>query len=201
MLVQPSSLLRLIYPRGIFRVDPSDHSVFLTFDDGPIPEVTPWLLELLDKYGVKATFFVVGDNVRKYPYLLEEIIRRGHRVGNHSFNHIHGLKVSLGDYMENVTKCDVFFKSRLFRPPHGIMRRSVYRHLQSEYEIVFFDVLTRDYDSSLSGNQVLNNVKRYTRDGSIIVFHDSLRSQNNIEYALPKAIEWLLAEGYQFKVL
>lgn len=198
---RPSSLLRLIYPRGVFRMDPSDHSVYLTFDDGPVPEVTPWVLELLDRYGVKATFFLVGDNVRKYPGLLEELVGRGHGVGNHSFNHVHGNSIGDAEYIDNIRKCDTYFRTSLFRPPHAIMRRSVYHSILPDYKIVFFDVLTRDYSSNLSGQDVLDNVIRYTRDGSIIVFHDSIRSKKNLEYALPKAIEWLSAEGYQFKVL
>lgn len=198
---RPSSLLRLIYPQGIFRIDPSDHSVYLTFDDGPIPEVTPWILELLDKYKVKATFFLVGDNVRKYPDLLEKLVCNGHSIGNHSFNHVHGVRIGVTEYMDNVRQCDSYFKTCLFRPPHAIMRKAVYRRMLSDYKMVFFDVLPRDYSSDISGQDVLDNVMRYTRNGSIIVFHDSLRSRKNLEYALPKAIEWLSAEGYQFKVL
>ncbi len=182
-------------------MDPSDHSVYLTFDDGPIPEVTPWLLDLLDRYNVKATFFVVGDNVRKYPHLLKEMVGRGHSIGNHSFNHIHSLRLGCPEYIDNVAECDSYFRSKLFRPPHGIMRRSVYHRLLSDYKVVFFDVLAYDYKSDMSGQQVLDIVMRYTRNGSIIAFHDSVRSRKNLEDALPQAIEWLSNKGYQFGVL
>lgn len=201
IIEQPSGFLKLIYPNGIFRKNPEDHSVYLTFDDGPIPQVTPWLLETLDKFGIKATFFIVGDNARKYPELLQEIIKRGHRLGNHTFNHVRSMRMRTPDYIDNVTKCDRYFKTRLFRPPHGIMKKWAYRYMLESYDIVFYDVITRDYNQKLGGIKVFDNVRKYTRNGSIIVFHDSLKSEQNLKYALPKAIEWLMAEGYQFKTL
>ncbi len=198
---QPTFFLKAIYPKGIFRMDPSDRSVYLTFDDGPIPEVTPWVLDILDKYGVKATFFVVGDNVSKYPDIFKMVTDRGHAIGNHTFNHVHGMQMRTPDYINNVKKCDSFFKTALFRPPHGIMRKWMYRYMISDYRIVFYDVVTRDYSCKQDGPDVFENVRKYTRNGSIIVFHDSLRSRKNLEYALPRAIEWLQAEGYGFKLL
>ncbi len=201
IIEQPSGFLKLIYPNGIFRKNPEDHSVYLTFDDGPIPQVTPWLLETLDKYGIKATFFIVGDNARKYPELLQDIISRGHRIGNHTFNHVRGMRMRTPDYIDNVKKCDRYFKTKLFRPPHGIMKKWEYRYMLESYDIVFYDVITRDYNEKLGGIKVFDNVRKYTRNGSIIVFHDSIKSEKNLKYALPKAIEWLMAEGYQFKTL
>ena len=118
LLEQPSTILSKIYPRGIFRKDPEDRSVYLTFDDGPIPEVTPWLLDVLDRYGIKATFFVVGDNVRKYPEIFQMIVDKGHKIGNHTFNHVRSMRMRNPDYIDNVKKCESYFKSRLFRPPH-----------------------------------------------------------------------------------
>ncbi len=201
IIEQPTFLLRHIYPKGVFRMDPSDHSVYLTFDDGPIPEVTPWLLDVLDRYQVKATFFVVGDNVRKYPEIFQMILDHGHIVGNHTFNHVRGMQMRTPDYIDNVEKCQHLFKSNLFRPPHGVLRRSMYHCLETDYKIIFYDVVTRDYSKRQTGPQVLENVKRYARNGSVIVFHDSLRSKENLQYALPKAIEWLREKGYQFKTL
>ena len=110
-------------------------------------------ISLFDKYGIKATFFVVGDNVKKYPHLLKDIIERGHRIGNHTFNHVRGIQMRPHDYVENIKKCDRYFTTNLFRPPHGIMRRWVYRNMRPEYEIVFYDVVTRDYSSKLNGNR------------------------------------------------
>ncbi|MBR4303365.1 MAG: polysaccharide deacetylase family protein [Bacteroidaceae bacterium] len=201
LIEQPTFILDKIYPKALFRKNPEEHSVYLTFDDGPIPEVTPWVLDTLDKYGIKATFFVVGDNVKKYPHLLKDIIERGHRIGNHTFNHVRGIQMRPHDYVENIKKCDRYFTTNLFRPPHGIMRRWVYRNMRPEYEIVFYDVVTRDYSSKLNGNRVFRNVKKYTRNGSIIVFHDSLRSVTRLKFALPKSIEWLTEQGYSFKTL
>ena len=199
LLEQPTSILSKIYPKGIFRKNPEEHAVYLTFDDGPIPEVTPWLLDTLDQYGVKATFFVVGDNVRKYPELFKMIVERGHHIGNHTFNHVRGMRMRNHDYIDNVKKCDTFFTTRLFRPPHGVLRRWPYRYMEGNYDIVFYDVITRDYNSKLKPEVVLDIVKKYTRNGSIIVFHDSLRSQKNLQWALPRAIEWPKGEGYEFK--
>ena len=201
LLEQPTSILSKIYPKGIFRKNPEEHAVYLTFDDGPIPEVTPWLLDTLDQYGVKATFFVVGDNVRKYPELFKMMVEREHHIGNHTFNHVRGMRMRNHDYIDNVKKCDTFFTTRLFRPPHGVLRRWTYRYMEGNYDIVFYDVITRDYNSKLKPEVVLDIVKKYTRNGSIIVFHDSLRSQKNLQWALPRAIEWLKGEGYEFKQL
>ncbi|MBO7260806.1 MAG: polysaccharide deacetylase family protein [Bacteroidaceae bacterium] len=201
LIEQPTFILNKIYPKALFRKNPEERTVYLTFDDGPIPEVTPWVLDILDKYDVKATFFVVGDNVKKYPEQLQEVIARGHRIGNHTFNHVRGMAMRPHDYVENIKKCDRYFTSNLFRPPHGIMRRCVYRNMQPKYKIVFYDVVTRDYSYNLTGNDVLQNVKKYTRNGSIIVFHDSLRSEPRLKYALPKSIEWLKEQGYSFGLL
>lgn len=201
LLEQPTFLLSKIYPKGVFRKNPEDHSVYLTFDDGPIPQVTPWLLDLLDSYGIKATFFVVGDNVRKYPDLFRMVVERGHHIGNHTFNHVRSMRMRNADFIDNVKKCDTFFETKLFRPPHGIMRRWSYRYMMEEYDIVFYDVVTRDYNEKLQGEKVLDIVRKHTRNGSIIVFHDSLRSEKNLRYALPKAIEWLKQQGYEFKQL
>ena len=201
ILEQPTSILSKIYPNGIFRKDPEDHSVYLTFDDGPIPEVTPWVLDVLDRYDIKATFFMVGDNVRKHPETYRMVVERGHHIGNHTFNHVRGMRMRNHDYIDNVHKCDSYFATRLFRPPHGVLRRWTYRYMKGDYDIIFYDVITRDYNEKLNPEKVLEIVKKYTRNGSIIVFHDSLRSEKNLRYALPKAIEWLKEQGYQFKQL
>ena len=200
-LLQPTAILSKIYPNGIFRKDPEDHSVYLTFDDGPIPEVTPWVLDLLDQYGIKATFFMVGDNVRKHPETYRMVVERGHHIGNHTFNHVRGMRMRNHDYIDNVHKCDSYFATRLFRPPHGVLRRWTYRYMKGDYDIIFYDVITRDYNEKLNPEKVLEIVKKYTRNGSIIVFHDSLRSEKNLRWALPKAIEWLQQQGYEFKQL
>ena len=199
LIEQPPKLLRWLYPRALWRMDKNVKAVYLTFDDGPIPEITPWVLDLLDKYNIKATFFLVGDNVRKHPEEFKMIIERGHRVGNHTFNHISGLKYLSYNYLENTNKADELINSTLFRPPHGWMRWGQYMVLSHRYTVVMWDLVTRDYSKRLNGRQVLRNVKKYVRNGSIITFHDSIKSEKNLKYALPRAIEWLLEQGYEFK--
>ena len=199
LIEQPPKLLRWLYPRALWRMDKNLKAVYLTFDDGPIPNITPWVLDLLDKYNIKATFFLVGDNVRKHPEEFKMIVERGHRVGNHTFNHISGLKYLSYNYLENTNKADELINSTLFRPPHGWMRWGQYMVLSHRYTVVMWDLVTRDYSKRLNGRQVLRNVKKYVRNGSIITFHDSIKSEKNMKYALPRAIEWLLEQGYEFK--
>ncbi|MBE6275002.1 MAG: polysaccharide deacetylase family protein [Bacteroides sp.] len=200
LIEQPPLLLRWLYPRALWRMDKNVKAVYLTFDDGPIPEVTPWVLDVLDHYGIKATFFLVGDNVRKHPKEFQMILERGHRVGNHTFNHIGGFKHLSYNYLANTNEADALIQSNLFRPPHGWMRWGQYMVLRKHYQIVMWDLVTRDYSKRLNAPQVLQKVKKYVRNGSIITFHDSLKSEKNLKYALPKAIEWLLEQGYEFKV-
>lgn len=199
LIEQPPKLLRWLYPRALWRMDKNVKAVYLTFDDGPIPNITPWVLDLLDKYNIKATFFLVGDNVRKHPEEFKMIVERGHRVGNHTFNHISGLKYLSYNYLENTNKADELIKSKLFRPPHGWMRWGQYMVLSHRYTVVMWDLVTRDYSKRLNGPQVLKIVKKYVRNGSIITFHDSIKSEKNMKYALPRTIEWLLEQGYEFK--
>ncbi|WP_329904239.1 polysaccharide deacetylase family protein [Porphyromonas pogonae] len=173
-------------------------SAYLTFDDGPIPEVTPWVLDTLDELDVKATFFCVADNVRRYPDLFEEIKRRGHQVGNHTYHHIKGLEHSTRSYIEDVEEAHELIQSRYFRPPHGHLRFPQVRELGQRYEIIMWDVVTRDYNAKLSPDQVFNNVVTYARNGSIIVFHDSLKAEKNMRIAMPRAVQWLKSQGYRF---
>ncbi|MCL1944060.1 MAG: polysaccharide deacetylase family protein [Candidatus Azobacteroides sp.] len=199
---QPPFLYRALFPGAVWRISSRDEKqVFLTFDDGPIPEITPWVLDVLDQYEVKASFFCVGENVSKYPDIFRNIVNRNHSVGNHTFNHLQGWKTWTKTYVQNVNKADQLIGSALFRPPHGHIRFLQSAVLMHKYNFIMWDVVTRDYSRFLSGEQVLNNVKKYTRNGSIIVFHDSLKAQKNLRYALPLAIEHLLKEGYVFKKL
>lgn len=216
LIEQPPIWFRKLYPQAIWRVNPEEKAVYLTFDDGPIPVVTPWVLDLLDQYGAKATFFMVGDNIRKYPNEFRMVVKRGHRIGNHTFNHLRGFEISTQAYMRNTLMAQEYMKEvcqeeslqhalypLLFRPPHGHMGWSQYRALRNHYKIIMWDLVTRDYSKKLNGSQVFSNVKRYVRNGSIITFHDSLKSWNNgnLQYALPRAIEFLQVQGYTFKLL
>ena len=200
---QPPEFVRKLYPGAIWRMDPNDKAVYLTFDDGPIPEVTPWVLDLLDRYAIKATFFMVGDNIRKHPEVFRRVVERGHRIGNHTFNHIQGIKFSPAKYMANAEQANIMMETNLFRPPHGHMFWGQYLKLRQRYKIIMWDLVTRDYSKKLRGPQVLANVMRYARNGSIITFHDSLKSwsNGNLQYALPRAIDFLVEEGCAFKLL
>lgn len=212
---QPARFLRWIYPHAIWRMDSSAKTVYLTFDDGPIPEATPFVLDVLARYGIKATFFMVGDNVRKHPDVFRQVVEAGHHIGNHTYNHIGGLRWLSKNYLKNTEKaqevidrtlslCSSDAKAgvlRLFRPPHGWMRTDQYRTIRRQgYQIIMWDLVTRDYSRRLNAQEVLANVKRYARNGSIITFHDSLRSIDKLKLILPEALEWLIVEGYEFRV-
>jgi len=200
---------------------PDRRVVYLTFDDGSIPEVTPAILDVLKQYNVKATFFVVGENIEKYTHIYARVMEEGHRVGNHTYHHVKGSKCSLDEYLREVEACEEAiriqnsgFRSqnsdvriqdsgvRLYRPPYGKMTgRQKRAILERGYKIVLWDVLTHDYNAHYSPEKMLRIVQRYTRDGSIINFHDSVKSGQRTIEVLPKVIEWLQAEGYQIEVL
>lgn len=200
IIEQPAIWLRWLYPRATWRMDKSERAVYLTFDDGPIPEATPFILDTLDHFGIKATFFMVGDNVRKHPELFQRVVAAGHRIGNHTFHHIGGFRHSIRHYNADAELADELLHTDLFRPPHGWMRLDQYFWLGRKYRIVMWDLVTRDYSKWMTPERVLDNVKRYARNGSIITFHDSLKSIDKLRYALPEAIKWLKEQGYEFKV-
>ena len=191
------SIFQRLYPYGIFRVGTD---VYLTFDDGPIPEVTPQVLAILAQYKVKATFFMVGENIDKHPEVFEQVIKAGHSIGNHTYNHLKGWKYSFKEYMANVEKFPK--QTTLFRPPYGkawLWQR--YALHKKGYRLIYWDILTRDYDKNVTPEQMLANIKQNTRPGSIINFHDSLKSNERMLTVLPQAIEWLQAQGYTLKAL
>lgn len=204
---RPPEWFRRLVKGGEFRItgnsgsDRHEKMVYLTFDDGPIPEVTPWVLDILDRFEAKATFFMVGQNAERNPWLVEEIRRRGHSIGNHTLHHLQGAKVSTRRYLRDVAEADHLLRSPLFRPPHGWLRPRQASALRKRFRIIMYDLVTRDYSRRLTPQDVIDNVKRYARHGSIIVFHDSLKSLPRLEKALPEALEWLRAEGYSFGLL
>lgn len=202
LIEQPPLLYRLLFPEALWRIKKRGRKVvYLTFDDGPVPEVTPWVLDVLERYGVRATFFMVGDNVRRHPELLEEVKRRGHSYGNHTMHHLQGLKERNKKYFRDITEASELIDSTLFRPPHGIVWPGQARLIKRHYNIVMYDLVTRDYSRRVDGERVLNNVKRLARNGSIIVFHDSIKAHANMRYALPLAIKWLKERGFEFRPL
>ena len=197
------SIFQRLYPYGIFR---TGQAVYLTFDDGPIPEVTPAVLNILAKYGVKATFFMVGENIEKHPEVYEQVVKAGHSIGNHTYNHLKGWKYSTKEYLANVEKSPITNHqlpiTNLFRPPYGkatlCQRRALSR---LGYRIIFWDILTRDYEASRTPEQMLAQIQKETRPGSIINFHDSLKSNERMLTVLPQAIEWLQDQGYELAAL
>ncbi len=179
----------------------TEKCIYLTFDDGPIPEVTPFVLDLLNQHQIKATFFCIGDNVRKHPKEFQRVIDEGHSVGNHTYNHLNGWKTKVGPYIENTKNCEVLFKTKLFRPPYGRIRREQISILEKNYKIIMWDVLSGDFDEDIGWEKCYQNVVKHTHAGSIVVFHDSLRAFPRLKESLPRAIEHWLKAGFSFKKL
>ncbi|HTA83637.1 MAG TPA: polysaccharide deacetylase family protein [Bacteroidia bacterium] len=190
-------IVEVLYPGAVCRIPIKDKKpVYLTFDDGPVPEATPMVLDILKKYKAKATFFCVGDNVKKHPDIFERVKNEGHTIGNHTFNHEDGWKRSVKEYTGNVSECAEVVHSNLFRPPYGRITLKQYKNLKKTYRIILWDVLSMDYDKELSAEKCLEIVKKYTRPGSIIVFHDSIKAMDKMPTLLPQTLEFLKAEGY-----
>jgi peptidoglycan/xylan/chitin deacetylase (PgdA/CDA1 family) len=208
---RPPFFLPWYYPDFTWRKATDEKLVYLTFDDGPIPDVTSFVLNTLKKFQIPATFFCIGDNIEKHPELFQQILAEGHQVGNHTFNHLKGWDTADERYVQNFWQCQQHTQSHLFRPPYGRIKKSQAKSIRQSWqeqnphaaalEIVMWDVLTGDFDTSLSGEACYQNVVNNVRNGSIIVFHDSVKAWDRLSVALPKAIEYLLAKGYQFALL
>jgi peptidoglycan/xylan/chitin deacetylase (PgdA/CDA1 family) len=182
--------------------------VYLTFDDGPTPEITEWVMDQLDCYGFKATFFLIGDNLRKYPEIGKKIVEKEHSIGNHTFNHWNGWRYATTNYLENSSQCaqeieaKLELKCSLFRPPYGKIKPSQIRQLRKKgYSIIMWDILTYDWDNSKSPDFCLNTITKNIQPGSIIVFHDSKKASGNLKVVLPKALEYLSKNGYRSEKL
>lgn len=200
-LVKTPQVIQNLFPNFTWRIPTSEKVLYLTFDDGPIPEVTPWVLEQLKAFQAKATFFCVGENIVKHPEALEAVIRDGHAVGNHTFNHLNGWNTDNIPYYHNVRHCANLMKSVLFRPPYGRIKPKQAQFLQRHYRIVMWEVLSGDFDPNVSAEQCAENVIKNAKPGSIIVFHDSLKAMSKLEYALPKVLEYFTERGYRFEKL
>ena len=202
LLYQFPTWLQRLYRGVVWRMNPSSKVVYLTFDDGPIPECTPQVLDILAQYGVKATFFMVGENVKRYPELLARVCEEGHAVGNHTYHHLKGFKTCTHTYLQDAQQANAILQTHLFRPPHGRMKYSQKKALHETGQTIYlWDVLTHDYNPCYSVEKMLSVVKRYTRNGSIIVMHDSLKSKDRMLLLLPLMIQWLHAEGYKCETL
>ena len=220
-------LMRALYPDFIWRIPTENKEIFLTFDDGPIPEITEFVLEELEKYKAKATFFCIGGNIEKYPDIFQKVVNQQHTIGNHTFNHVRGWDVDDNYYIDNFNECeeiivdrssmfDILFSTtehrtsntkpkrrshRKFRPPFGRIKRGQAKEILKTHEIVMWDVLTGDYDQSLPKERVLSKTLKHIEKGSIVLFHDSIKASKNMMYALPKVLEHFSEQGYNFKAL
>jgi peptidoglycan/xylan/chitin deacetylase (PgdA/CDA1 family) len=205
MLHRTPSLLPFLYPSLTWRIENASREVYLTFDDGPVPGPTEFVLDTLAGYNAKATFFCIGDNVRKHPNIFKQVIAKEHTVANHTFHHVNGWKTNGRDYVQNIKQCQEEMAqhtevSALFRPPYGRITRSQIKALP-DFRIIMWDVLSVDYDRHLSPERCLKNTINAIRPGSIIVFHDSLKAERNMTYALPRVLDHFSQLGFQFKTL
>jgi peptidoglycan/xylan/chitin deacetylase (PgdA/CDA1 family) len=210
--IKTNALIKTLFPNYVWDVPNTENKIYLTFDDGPIPEITEWVLEELEKYNAKATFFCIGHNIEKYPDIFEKVITNGHSIGNHTFNHLNGWKTSTEEYLENVKLCESSIlnlqskicnlKSKIFRPPYGKIKPLQSKKLQQMgYKIIMWDVLSADYDTTISPEKCLENVLKNVSSGSIIVFHDSIKAFPNLKYTLPKALKYWATKGFVFEKL
>ncbi|MGV9003069.1 polysaccharide deacetylase family protein [Flavobacterium sp.] len=195
--------MKLLFPKYIWTIKTSEKKVFLTFDDGPTPEITHWVLEQLKEYNFKATFFCIGDNIQKHPSAFDQILSNQHSIGNHTFNHLNGWKTNTQTYIDNVSLCQAQMAnhqsvgSTLFRPPYGKIKPSQARRLRNlGFKIIMWDIISYDFDNSISKEECLENVLKNIENGSIIVFHDSHKAWKNIEYALPMTLKFLKEKGF-----
>jgi peptidoglycan-N-acetylglucosamine deacetylase len=200
-LVKTPRLIQSLIPNYTWSIPTDEKVMYLTFDDGPIPEVTPWVLETLKKFNAKATFFCVGDNVNKNPTIFQQVLSEGHAIGNHTFSHINGWNSDNIPYFHDVRHCAKLVKSTLFRPPYGRLTPKQTQFLTRHYDIVMWDVLSGDFDQDISKEDCLKNVVSAAKRGSIIVFHDSLKAAERMMYALPRVLEYFAAKGYRFENL
>jgi peptidoglycan/xylan/chitin deacetylase (PgdA/CDA1 family) len=201
-------IIQSVYPSLIWERPSQNKTVYLTFDDGPIPEVTEFVLEQLKSFDIKATFFCIGDNIQKHSAIFQQLIQEGHTIGNHTFHHLKGWNTEDEAYLENAEKCQMeinnysTFDTKLFRPPYGRIKKTQIKELQNlGYEIVMWTTLSQDYRQDLNPAKCLKNTLNATRNGSIVLFHDSLKARKNMEYTLPKYIERLFESGFIFKTL
>lgn len=198
--IKTSWIIKKLFSNYIWDLSNTENKVYLSFDDGPIPEITEWVLEELKKYNAKATFFCIGDNIQKHPQIFKKVISEGHAIGNHTFNHLNGWKTTTETYIDNAKQCEETIekfsieklKSKIFRPPYGKLKISQSKQLRKlGYKIIMWDVLSADFDQKLSKEECLENVLSNIESGSIIVFHDSIKAFKNVEYVLPRTLAYL----------
>ena len=207
--VKTNYFIKRIFPNYVWDIPNRENKIYLTFDDGPTPEITEWTLEQLKKYDAKATFFCIGNNIEKHPDIFQKIIDDNHAVGNHTFNHLKGWETDTNEYLENTRRCSLLMREKgkgisdkgaafeLFRPPYGKIKTSQSRTLRRlGYKIIMWDVLSRDFDKTITPEKCLDNVLQHIECGSIIVFHDSVKAAQHLKYVLPKTLTFLKEKGF-----
>lgn len=210
--IKTPKLVPKLFPNYVWNIETGKKELYLTFDDGPTPDVTPWVLNTLKSFNAKATFFCIGKNVEKYPDIFQRIIAEGHSVGNHTYNHLKGWRTKTSEYIENFLLAEKIIGSEmrnkkselqeLFRPPYGqIKPQQGTKIIEKGYKIIMWDVLSFDWDKTVSEENCLDNVLSKTKPGSIIVFHDSVKASRNMQYVLPKALDFFSKEGYTFNII
>nr|WP_295928294.1 polysaccharide deacetylase family protein [uncultured Dyadobacter sp.] len=195
--------LKAFFPGFTWHVTTTEKEIFLTFDDGPIPDITEAVLETLEQFEAKATFFSIGDNVRKHPDIFEKVRNGGHSIGNHTFNHMNGWQTEDSVYLDNIRKCQdqLNLRTRLFRPPYGRIKRSQAKVVLQDKQIIMWDVLSGDFSPSLTAETCLKKSIQHTHPGSIVLFHDSIKASKNMLYSLPRYLEHFTERGYRFEAL
>ena len=200
--VKTPVVVKKMFPNYVWDISTSTREIYLTFDDGPTPEITEWTLQTLEQFKAKATFFCVGKNVKENPEIFNSILQAGHSIGNHTHNHIKGWNTSKADYLKNIEKASKFINSELFRPPYGQIKPKQGKEILAlGYKIIMWNVLSFDWDESVSENQCMDNVISIVQKGSIVVFHDSVKASRNLKFALPKVLEYFSERGFEFKSL
>jgi peptidoglycan/xylan/chitin deacetylase (PgdA/CDA1 family) len=203
-LVKSPLLLKWYYPSLVWNKTRTDKVIYLTFDDGPIPDVTDFVLKTLNTFNVKATFFCIGDNIVKHPTVFERVLSAGHQIGNHTYNHLKGWKTDDQSYIRNMQQCQQLTQSHLFRPPYGRIKKSQIKRIKALFpkiQIIMWDVLSGDFDPGLSPRNCYKNVVKHTGNGSIIVFHDSLKAFDRLQYSLPRVLKHFQERGFTFATL
>ena len=200
--VKTPLVVKKLFPNFIWDITTNSKEIYLTFDDGPTPEITNWTLDILNQFSAKATFFCIGNNVEKFPKIFQNIIDEGHAIGNHTYHHLKGWKTATEDYLEDIQKAQHIINSKLFRPPYGqITPKQGTAIIASGFKVVMWNVLSIDWDVFVSRKTCLKNVISKANSGSIIVFHDSMKASKNMQYALPKVLEHFTEKGFVFKAL
>lgn len=204
--VKTHRIIKKLFSNYIWDIPNHENKVYLTFDDGPTPEITEWVLNQLEQYNAKATFFCIGKNIIAHPEIFNQIIEKGHGIGNHTHNHLNGWKTTTDEYIKNSMQCseisDQFENNKIFRPPYGKIKAAQAKKLRQQgYKIIMWDVLSADFDQSISKEECLNNVLSSTKSGSVIVFHDSVKAFKNLEYTLPKVLQYLTENNFSFGII